>query len=90
MPITIYSHPDCEQHVTPPGHPERVERMPAVLEALSSIAADRAEAPMAEDAPLLRAHPADYVRKVTTAPADGWTSLDPDTHLRCVGRNPAG
>ena len=81
MPFTIYSHPDCERHVTPPGHPERVDRMPAVLEALSGVAADRVDAPLADDAPLLRAHPADYVRKVTTAPADGWTSLDPDTHL---------
>lgn len=81
MTFTIYSHPDCEAHVTPPGHPERVDRMPAVLKALEGIKADWVEAPLADDGPLLRAHPADYVAKVTTAPADGWTSLDPDTHI---------
>ncbi len=81
MTFTIYSHPDCEAHITPPGHPERVDRMPTVLKALATIKADWVEAPLADDAPLLRAHPADYVAKVTTAPADGWTSLDPDTHI---------
>ncbi len=81
MTFTIYSHPDCNQHVTPPGHPERVERLPAVMEALAGIRADHVDAPLADDAPLLRAHPADYVSKVTTAPAEGWTSLDPDTHI---------
>ena len=81
MTFTIYSHPDCEAHVTPPGHPERVDRMPAVLKALEGIKADWVEAPLADDPPLLRAHPADYIAKATTAPADGWTSLDPDTHI---------
>lgn len=81
MTFTIYSHPDCEQHITPPGHPERADRMPAVLNTLADIKADWVDAPLAANAPLLRAHPAEYVTKVTTAPKDGWTSLDPDTHI---------
>ena len=61
MPITIYSHPDCDNHVTPPGHPERVDRLPAVLEALAPIEANRVDAPLAEDGPILRVHPAAYL-----------------------------
>ena len=29
MPTALYTHPDCLGHVTPPGHPERVERLEA-------------------------------------------------------------
>lgn len=81
MPFTIYSHPDCETHITPPGHPERVDRMPAVMGALATIKAAHVKAPLGEDGPMLRAHPADYLDNVMQAPADGWRSLDPDTHL---------
>ena len=35
MTTAVYSHADSHSHLTPPGHPERVERMEAVEAALS-------------------------------------------------------
>jgi acetoin utilization deacetylase AcuC-like enzyme len=72
-------------HVTPPGHPERVERLEAVHMALG--AADfagllRREAPLADAADLLRAHPQDYLDRIRAGlPDEGWAQLDADTFL---------
>jgi acetoin utilization deacetylase AcuC-like enzyme len=85
MATLLLTHPDCLRHRTPPGHPERAERLEAVLRALSDprfAALRRAEAPLAPDAELRRCHPADYVAAVVAAePTAGWNALDPDTHL---------
>ena len=85
MGFAIISHEDCLGHVTPPGHPERVERYEAVRSALGAAEFDcarRLEAPLAADEPILRAHPAAYVARVDGAePREGWASLDPDTHV---------
>lgn len=85
MATLLLTHPDCLRHRTPPGHPERVERLQAVLRALAAprfAALLREEAPQAEEADLLRCHPADYLAAVRAAePAEGWNALDPDTHL---------
>lgn len=85
MKFAIISHPDCLAHVTPTGHPERVQRIEAVAAALADPAfagARRLEAPLAEDAAILRAHPEEYLRKITeSAPTEGHVSLDPDTHM---------
>ena len=85
MTFVILTHDDCLGHVTPPGHPERVERLQAVNAALSDpafAAVPRIEAPLAEDGPILRAHPAAYMERIESSePEQGWTSLDPDTHM---------
>lgn len=85
MTFVILSHPDCLSHVTPNGHPERVDRLHAVTTALATpafAAARREEAPLVEDGPILRAHPASYLADiVAAAPAEGFRSLDPDTHM---------
>jgi len=71
--------------VTPPGHPEQVARYDAVMAALDApefAALDRRLAPMVADAALLRCHPQQYLNRVAAAiPADGWVSLDADTHV---------
>ncbi len=39
MVTALITHPDCLDHVTPPGHPEQVARLEAVLAALEPTAA---------------------------------------------------
>ena len=80
--MIIYSHADCLTHVTPPGHPECVERLAAVEQGLAGLAVERRDCPMAEDSEVLRCHPAGYLEKVRRAvPETGWVALDGDTIL---------
>ncbi|MCU0908494.1 MAG: histone deacetylase family protein [Rhodobacteraceae bacterium] len=85
MTTALYTHPDFLGHVTPPGHPERVDRLHALLRALEDpafAALARRDVRLATDADLLLAHPAAYVDRVRAAiPAAGWVSLDADTHV---------
>ncbi len=85
MTTAYFSHDDCLGHVTPPGHPERVERLAAIASALSETrfdALDRAEAPLASDEDLLLCHPQRYIDRIRKAePDEGTVSLDPDTHM---------
>ena len=86
MTTALYTHPDAAAHVMPEGHPEQVARIEAIWEALAAPAfdaLDRREAPLADDAALLRCHPQSHLDKVARAVADargGWSALDPDTH----------
>ena len=85
MSMTIFTHPSSHEHVTPPGHPERVARIETVDRVLAGEAYKglaRAEAPAATDAQIMRAHDERYVEAIiANAPEDGWVSLDPDTHM---------
>jgi acetoin utilization deacetylase AcuC-like enzyme len=81
----LYTHPAALDHVTPPGHPEQVDRIRSVLAALDDgrfAALDRHEAPLADRSDVLRCHPESYIDRVEAAiPAEGWVSLDADTHV---------
>lgn len=80
--MLVLTHPDCARHVTPPGHPERVERLVAVERGLAGIAVERRECPAGEEAEVLRCHPAGYLARVKAAvPSEGWAQLDGDTFL---------
>jgi acetoin utilization deacetylase AcuC-like enzyme len=82
MTTVLITHPDCFDHVTPPGHPEQVARMDAVLTALDGMDLMRIKAPMAAEDDILRVHPRDHIDDLRqAAPESGWRSLDPDTHL---------
>ena len=84
MTMRVYTHPSSHKHVTPPGHPERVARIETVDRVLATDHADveRAEAPAASDAQILRAHDAAHLDMIiASVPEEGWTSLDPDTHM---------
>jgi len=85
MTTALYMHDDCYAHVTPAGHPERVERLEAVAVALSEdrfADLQKLEAPLATRAELLRCHPESYVAKIEAAiPAQGSRALDADTHV---------
>ena len=82
MATALITHEECYGHVTPPGHPEQVARLDAVLGALSEFDLTRVSAPFAADDDLLRCHPASHVAAIRSAvPETGWRSLDADTHL---------
>jgi acetoin utilization deacetylase AcuC-like enzyme len=80
--VLVFTHPDCQRHVTPPGHPERVERMAAVERGLAGLAVERRECTLGDEAEVLRCHPASYLARVKAAvPDEGWAQLDGDTFL---------
>ena len=78
--MILFMHDDCARHVTPQGHPERVARLGAALEALDGLDLDRREAPLAPDADLLLCHPRSHLDALAAAvPEEGMRALDPDT-----------
>ncbi len=85
MSTALVSHADCLMHVNPPGHPERVERLQAILAALEAeefAYLVRMEAPLAEDAHLLRAHPAAHLAALDARlPTAGFAAIDADTFM---------
>ncbi|WP_172298074.1 histone deacetylase family protein [Pseudoruegeria sp. HB172150] len=93
MVTALITHDSSLKHVTPPGHPERVARYEAVMEALGAErfgALERREAPVCERAEILRCHPEAHVMEIERAiPATGFTSLDPDTHVSAGSLEPA-
>lgn len=83
MTTALFTHADCLNHVTPPGHPEQVARLTVINNALRHVAGlDRRDCPMGDLAAVTRAHPMDYVDRVRAAvPDQGEASLDADTSL---------
>ncbi|MEM1235515.1 MAG: histone deacetylase family protein [Pseudomonadota bacterium] len=82
MATALITHEECLGHVTPPGHPEQVARLDAVMSALGGMDVERVAAPYAADDDILRAHPAAHLAALRrAAPEDGWVSLDADTHM---------
>lgn len=82
MATALYTHPDCLDHREPPGHPEQAARLRAVELGLSGMALDRRDAPLGDEADILRCHPAPYVEAIRKAiPAEGWVEWDGDTYL---------
>ena len=80
--VHLYSHPDSFGHITPPGHPECVDRLLAVEQGLSGLDLHHIDSPLADDADILRCHPARYLARVSAAyPALGWAQMDGDTYL---------
>jgi acetoin utilization deacetylase AcuC-like enzyme len=79
----LLSHPSYALHNTGAHHPERPDRIRAVLEALeaeSFAGLSRALAPCIDRAVLLRVHPARYIDAIEAAgPTQGKIYLDQDT-----------
>lgn len=83
---TLYlHHPASLAHATPAGHPERPDRIRAVERAMvdetfSSLV--REEAPKADFATVVLAHPLPYVEAIAAAsPQDGLVRIDADTTM---------
>ena len=88
MTTALITHGDCLRHVNPPGHPERHERLEAIwaaLEAEEFAYLVRVEAPLAEDAHILRAHPAAYLAAAAGAVAAAGLCADRRRHLHDAG-----
>ena len=83
MVTRIYSHPIYLEHITPPGHPERPDRLRVIERVLDDekfAALDRVQAPEGDPATILYAHPQSFVDKVHAAiPETGIQRVDADT-----------
>ncbi|HHL20527.1 MAG TPA: histone deacetylase family protein [Aliiroseovarius sp.] len=85
MTTALITHPDCLEHVNPPGHPESVARLEAVMAALAAPAFDtlhRVEAGLADDSLLELAHSRPHIDRIRAGVPDrGWAQLDADTAM---------
>lgn len=80
--MIVYTHADCLDHITPPGHPEQVERLRAVERGLAGLRVERRDCPLGLEADILRCHPVAYLNRIRAAvPAQGWAQVDGDTFL---------
>jgi len=79
----LITHPACLGHEPPPGHPERPERLKAVLDALSGdafCALLRKKAPRARLGALARVHGRSYIKNVLAQiPLEGFAMIERDT-----------
>jgi acetoin utilization deacetylase AcuC-like enzyme len=83
---TLYlCHPSALNHQTPPGHPERPDRIRAIertLEHERFASLHRDEAPMGTPEMALLAHPEAYVSAIAeVAPKEGMVAIDADTTM---------
>jgi acetoin utilization deacetylase AcuC-like enzyme len=83
---TLYlCHPSALNHQTPPGHPERPDRIRAIertLEHERFAALHREQAPMGQPEMAALAHPHAYVNAIAeVAPKEGMIAIDADTTM---------
>ena len=85
MTVALYTHQDMFDHRPGDRHPERPERLRAVVDALSDASdLDLApnDAPLVEEADLLRVHDRAYLDAMLALhPGAGLIELDPDTYV---------
>jgi acetoin utilization deacetylase AcuC-like enzyme len=81
MSVLLVTHESSNEHVNPVGHPERVERLDAVLEGVRDASAEVVdlEAPMIERGLLQVVHSREYIDQIKEFCAQGGGGLDPDT-----------
>jgi len=83
MPTRLYTHPIFLEHLVPPGHPERPDRLRAIEKVLAHDVfnpLDRVAAPMADSSAALLAHMDAYIRRMEREiPAEGMVRIDVDT-----------
>ena len=83
MTTLLFTHPFSLRHVTPNGHPERIDRIKAVNQILGSAHFRdlvRREAPLGRDEDILRAHAYEHLERIrAVAPVEGFEYLDSDT-----------
>ncbi|SMH41323.1 histone deacetylase family protein [Mesorhizobium australicum] len=85
MTTRLYSNPIHLDHLTPPGHPERPDRLRAIEKVLEHEAfsvLDRVQSPMGDPASIVLAHPKHYVDRIEAAiPETGMARIDSDTSV---------
>src|SRR5262245_40006660 len=81
----LITHPACLEHLTPPGHPERPERLRVierVLEHEKFMFLLREQCPRADLKIIALCHPEKYIEGIRRAvPQTGFVQLDDDTVL---------
>lgn len=85
MTTQLYSHEIHLQHITPPGHPERVDRLKVVAEALGAEnfnSLERKPSVVADEAVMELVHPAGFIETISSSmPEEGYAQLAEDTHI---------
>lgn len=85
MTTHLYTHDIFVDHITPPGHPERPDRIRSVAKALEDEAFDelvRFQTEQADESVFLYGHPESYVDHLrSTVPEEGLFRVDPDTTM---------
>lgn len=82
MKTTLISHADCLKHSVPPGHPECVDRLTCINDALASLDVIRESAPLATDDLLFLAHSPDHIADLSAlSPSSGPIGVDADTWM---------
>jgi acetoin utilization deacetylase AcuC-like enzyme len=85
MTTLLLTHPSSFNHLNPPGHPERPDRLRAIAAALEEPrfqTLKRIEAPSVPLETIALCHPMDYVEAVREAsPKEGLVRLDADTSM---------
>jgi acetoin utilization deacetylase AcuC-like enzyme len=92
MTVALYTHEDMLDHRPGVRHPERPERLRAVTGALgdSDLKFMVREAPLAEEADLLRVHRQPYLDAIfATRPGERAVKLDEDTYMSAGSLNAA-
>jgi acetoin utilization deacetylase AcuC-like enzyme len=84
--MLLFTHAKCLEHEMTPGHPERPDRLRAVLEHLEATGLmselEVREPAAADTATLAQIHRLDYLQTLTQlAPERGLVALDPDTAI---------
>jgi len=83
MSVAFITHPDCLEHFTGAGHPERPERLQAVRNAVKASDLEASLSPLTpepvEEDLLAAVHTPRYVELVRRLSREGGGQLDPDT-----------
>lgn len=83
MVTRLYTHDIFEQHITPPGHPERVDRLRALKELFAGDdfgALKRFDAPRGDESLTELAHPEAFRERILAqVPETGMAQIDGDT-----------
>ncbi|HXX37349.1 MAG TPA: hypothetical protein VEP50_04235, partial [bacterium] len=85
MTTLLVTHPACLEHLNPPGHPERPDRLRAIDQALNDEKFQllaREQAPAATIDLITLCHPPDYVAEIRNeVPTQGLVRIDADTSM---------
>ena len=83
MKTLLLHHKDCLRHDPGPRHPERADRVRAVVSALQDVpGTELLPAPLASQEQICRAHSPDYWQMLLERePENGLAALDPDTFM---------
>src|SRR5262245_58496335 len=85
MSTLLITHPASLNHLTPPGHPERPDRLRAIAQVLDGESFKdliRVEAPAASLDTIALCHPMDFIEEIQAAtPKQGLVQIDADTSM---------